>query len=82
MYQICEIRYMSSEDKKPAKNRAKFVIGAAARRLYLCSREPRGRWGTFPGQTGVLYHSGVRTLYAKGIFREKLMKIINIYKNL
>ena len=38
--------------------------------LYLCSEEPRGRWGTFPGQTGVLFHMWIRTLYARGIFRE------------
>ena len=39
--------------------------------LYLCSREPRGTWGTFPAMTGVLFHIQVRTLYAKDIFREK-----------
>ena len=38
--------------------------------LYLYSREPRGTCTTFPGMDLILYLSGVRTLYAKGIFRE------------
>ena len=36
--------------------------GQVHQALYLCSREPRGRWGTFPGQTGVFFHIQVRTL--------------------
>ena len=39
--------------------------------LYLCSREPRGTSGTFPGMDRVLFHIQVRTLYAKDIFKEK-----------
>ena len=41
--------------------------------LYLCTGEPRRTWGIFPGMHRVLYHSGVGTLYVKGIFREKSM---------
>ena len=40
--------------------------------LYLCSEEPRGTSGIFPAMDRVLYHIGVRTLYARGIFREQL----------
>ena len=39
--------------------------------LYLCSKEARGTSGTFPAMDRVLYHIGVRTLYARGIFREQ-----------
>ena len=36
-----------------------------------CAAENRPRWGTFPAMDRVLYHIGVRTLYARGIFREQ-----------
>ena len=40
--------------------------------LYLCSKEPRPTSGIFPAMDRVLYHIGVGTLYARGIFRELL----------
>ena len=38
---------------------------------YLCTGEPLTRSGTFPAMDKVLYHSGVRTQYADGIFQGK-----------
>ena len=43
--------------------------------VYLCSREPRPIRATFLAMDRVLFHIGVGTLYAKGIFKGKL----NIY---
>ena len=41
---------------------------------YLFTGELRRTRATFPAMTRVLYHIQVRTLYAKDIFREKLVK--------
>ena len=53
---ICEIRWKSSEDKKPARKRVKVSIGAAGRHLPASKiHVPKfmkiykiydGRWGT------------------------------------
>ena len=49
----------------------KCLGGQVHQVLYLCSGETRATRAIFPSMDRVLFHIGVRTLYARGIFWEQ-----------
>ena len=67
----CDYRYEVLTFAKLSVHFTECFGGQVHEVLYVCTGEPRRTWGIFPGMVRVLFHIGVRTLYAKGIFREK-----------